>query len=73
MPKQSERFKWLAHEFDILAQSLENCPETEKRKQLLRRMKILIDEIDKQILFNLKRDTEDTPNLPQSTQVGLEP
>jgi hypothetical protein len=72
MPKQSERFLWLAHEFDTLAQSLENCPETEKRKQLLRRMKILIDEIDKQILFNLKRDTEETPNLPQRTQIGSE-
>lgn len=72
MPKQSERFLWLAHEFGTLVEGLEDCPNTEKRKQLLRRMKILIDEIDKQILFTLKRDNEDIPNLPQRTQIVSE-
>jgi hypothetical protein len=68
MHKQSERFLWLAHEFDTLVQNLEDCPSHEKRKQLLRRMKILIDEIDKLILFTMNRDTQETTNFPQSDQ-----
>ena len=52
--KQPERFRCLAHEFDVLVQSLRDCPSLEKRKQLLRRMKILIDEIDELIILNFE-------------------
>jgi hypothetical protein len=68
MPKQSDRFQWLAREFDALAESLEDCPNLEKRRQLLRRMRILIDEIDKLVIFTLKREKQETPISTQPSQ-----
>ena len=73
MSKTSDRFQWLAREFELLAENLENCPNLEKRKQLLRRMKILIDEIDTQILFIMKRDAQKTSSLPPLDQPAAKP
>jgi len=68
MSRQPDRFQWLAHEFDVLAQSLGDCPSLERRKQLLRRMKILIDEIDKLIIFTLNREKPENPITSPSSQ-----
>jgi len=53
---RQERFKWLADQFDALVLNLEVSADAKQRRQLLRRMKVLIDEIDDLILSSLKRD-----------------
>jgi hypothetical protein len=61
MPKSSERFQFLAHEFDSLVEKYNESPtpSLEERTKLLRRMKVLIVEIDMLILSSLKRDSQD--------------
>jgi len=72
MSNPSERLQSLAYEFDALAKSLGALPRLKERKQLLQRMKILIDEIDVLILSDLERDKQDAtarrpgPTNPQS-------
>jgi len=72
MSNPSERLQSLAYEFDALVKSLDAFPRLKERKQLLRRMKILIDEIDVLILSDLERDNQDAtgrcpgPSNPQS-------
>ena len=60
MPKHSDRFQWLSQQFEALAERLHDSPTVKERKQLLRRMKILIDEIDALILSTMKLDGKDT-------------
>ena len=59
MPRHSQGFHSLAHEFDELVQRLNESPNLKERTQSLRRMKILIDEIDGLIFSTLKRDKQD--------------
>jgi hypothetical protein len=66
MPK--DRFQWLAHEFDGLAKKMPVCANRKERRSLLRRMKILIDEIDALIFSTLKRDDQDSTVTPSSDQ-----
>jgi hypothetical protein len=66
MPKHSQRFQSLSQQFEALVESLNDSPSLKERKQLLRRMKILIDEIDGLILSTLKRDGEDASSSPRS-------
>jgi len=68
MPMAKERFQWMAHEFDALVKKANECPNTEERRSLLRRMKILIDEIDALILSTLKRDDQNSTLTPSSDQ-----
>jgi hypothetical protein len=67
-----ERFQWLAHEFDALVKKTNDCPNTEERRALLRRMKILIDEIDALIFSTIKRDDQDSTVTPSSDQSTVE-
>lgn len=60
MPKDSESFNRLTVQFKTLAESLKEVPNLKKRKQLLRRMKILIDEIDGLISSDLMQDAQDS-------------
>jgi len=46
MPKLGERFQWLAERFEEVANHLTRCQDTSHRKELLRKMKIIIDEVD---------------------------
>ena len=62
MTNPSERFRWLAHQFDALVDNLDECTSMEERKRVLKRMKILIDEIDEIILSTLKRDRAISPS-----------
>ena len=62
MPKDPESFHRLTVQFKTLLESLKGVPNLKKRKQLLRRMKILIDEIDGLISSDLKQDKQDTIN-----------
>jgi len=46
MPTVTERLKWLNGQLDALTNTLDNSVNTEERKEVLRRMKFLINEID---------------------------
>ena len=65
MTNPSERFRWLAHQFDALVENLDECSSMEERKRVLKRMEILIDEVDEIILSTLKRDRAISPS-PES-------
>jgi hypothetical protein len=72
MPTSSERFQVLGDQFDSLVKRLNDspAPSLEERTKLLRRMKVLIIEIDMVILSTLKRDEQEatsSPSLGQST------
>ncbi len=72
MSSPSERFRRLAHQFEALLESLNESPSSKKRKQLLRRMKILIDEIDGLDLSTLELDKEGTASSRQPGQPTTE-
>jgi hypothetical protein len=70
MPNPSERFQLLGHQFDSLVAKLNEFPSPtlEERTKLLRRMKVLIIEIDMLILSVLKRDSEGATSSPPPDQ-----
>jgi hypothetical protein len=68
MPEPPERIRLLAHEFDALVENLNECQSLKKRKQLLQRMKILIDEIDVLVLSTVRGDEQDTIVSPPPDQ-----
>ena len=68
MTNPSQRFRWLVHQFDALVENLDECASLEKRKRVLTRMKILIEEIDQIILSTLKRDRAISPS-PESREL----
>jgi hypothetical protein len=68
MPTMSERLQWLAQQFDSLIEKLTASPIREDRTQILRRMRVLIVEIDSLILSDLKRDKQETSGSPPSDQ-----
>jgi hypothetical protein len=70
MGSPSERFQWLAQQFDALVERLSECKSLEERKQLLRRMMILIHEIDALILSALTRDKQGTTAPPNQPTTG---
>ncbi len=45
-----DRFKRLAQQFDVLAENLQSCTAPPQRGELLKRMRIVIDEIDRLLL-----------------------
>jgi hypothetical protein len=47
------------NEFKALVKLTDECPSLQERKHLLRRMKVLIDEIDALISLTVKRDEQD--------------
>jgi hypothetical protein len=59
MPRPSERFEWLAEQLDTLLTVFNHTTDSQERRQLLRRMKVLIDEIDALIVFSSKREKQD--------------
>jgi hypothetical protein len=67
MGNPSERFPWLAHQFDALVENLDECASLEERKKVLTRMKVLIEEIDQIIFSTLRRDDAISPS-PESRE-----
>jgi hypothetical protein len=75
MARDPGRLDGLTRQFDALAGSLDKCPYMKKRKQSLRPMKVLLDEIDGLILSDLERDDQDTTSRcsrPTKPQLDLE-
>jgi hypothetical protein len=65
MPTPAARFHSLGREFDSLIDALKPANlSVKERTQLLRRMKVLIAEIDALISYDLPRDIQDATNSP---------
>lgn len=74
MPKDPGKFYTLTVQFQALLESLSKVPNLKRRKQLLRRMKMLIDEIDGLISSDSQRDDQDpTSNRPRPAEPQLGP
>lgn len=70
MPHPSDRFRLLAHQVESLVERLNDFPPPsfDERTKLLRRMKVLIVEIDMLIMSDLKRDGQDASSSPPPDQ-----
>ena len=64
MPNPTDRFQWLTQQWDALVERLHVAHDLEERRMLLRRMKVLITEIDMLIASTLKRDAQDITVSP---------
>jgi len=69
MSNVPQRFGWLAKQFEQLAHDLSACQDTEQRKQMLRKMKIVIDDADELIIkehsnLDSERDSTAASNPP---------
>jgi hypothetical protein len=72
MPESAERFEWLTQQLDALAERLHVASTLDERRLLLRRMKVLIVEIDMLILSALKRDSRDITDSRPPDQPTIE-
>jgi hypothetical protein len=58
----SDRLAKLARELDALVKDLAESPKLDERRRLLRRMKVLIVEMDMLILSTLREDAVSSPS-----------
>lgn len=72
MPRLSDNFQLLAHQFDLLVEMVNECKDPKERMHLLRHMKVILNEIDVLILSSLKRDMQDTIGSPSPEQPSVE-
>jgi hypothetical protein len=66
MSNVPQRFGWLAKQFEQLAHDLSACQDTEHRKQMLRKMRIVIDEADGLLMNEQLLDSERDSTAPSS-------
>ncbi len=65
----ADRFKRLAQQFDALAENLQSCTAPPQRGELLRRMRIVIGEIDQLLLQEHSHpDSEQDGTAPPTSQ-----
>ena len=67
---ETPRFEWLAEQFGALALSVGKAINPVQREHLLKRMRVLIDEVDNLILKEyllLNRDVRPSPAAPTQT------
>jgi hypothetical protein len=69
---ETPRFEWLAEQFGALALSLGKTTNSDQRKDLLKRMRVLIDEVDDLILeeYLLLNRARVGPSPAAPTQTG---
>ena len=56
MLKPSDKMGSLAHEFESLGARLKECRNPKERMVLLRKMRILIDTLDRMVLLEMKAE-----------------
>ena len=65
------RFQWLSQKFDGLVEKLNDTDDPEERKETLRRMRVLLDELDVVVSSSVKKDKNDTASsLTQQANPG---
>jgi hypothetical protein len=58
-PYRSERFKWLTEQIDAQVTILNNTTDSRERSHLLRRMKVLLNELDALHFSSSERSKQD--------------
>jgi len=56
MPKPSDEIESLAHEFESLGARLKECRNPQERMVLLRRMRLVVDTLDRTVLLEMKAE-----------------
>jgi len=64
----SPRIQWLADQIDLLATGLKNSETVNERVQMLRRMKVLIEELD-DLIFSFLGNETTTEDRGQTTEI----
>jgi hypothetical protein len=72
MPRPSERFEWLSEQFETLLTIFNNTEDSAVRTNCLRRMKVLIHEMESIDEFLSKRGKEDSTKSSQSQDAPSE-
>lgn len=67
MTHPTDRIRWLADQLDALVENLNGCVSLQERRVVLKRMKLLIEELDQIVLSHLKRDRSISPSPEQYT------
>jgi hypothetical protein len=65
MLRPSGRFEWLSAQFDTMLSIFNNTEDSRERARLLRRMKILIDEIEAFTVISPEREKQETTGSSQ--------
>ena len=60
-------FEWLAQQFESLRESFEMAGHSEERKKILRRMKIILDEVDDLVI----REKAESAERKKARNFGL--
>jgi hypothetical protein len=58
MPEDQKPFELLGHQFEELSRSMGECHEPELRRQLLRQMRVILDEITKMAMDSPQPGTQ---------------
>jgi hypothetical protein len=58
MPEVQKSFESLGHQFEELSRSVGECHDPERRRQLLRKMKVILDEITQLALDSPQLSTQ---------------
>jgi hypothetical protein len=71
MPDRQQRFQVLADRFEVLENNVSECQTPEQRRELLREMLVVIEELDQLVSNDLSRldskpDSTTTSNPPSS-------
>jgi hypothetical protein len=71
MPDSQKRFQVLADQFEVLENNVSECQNQEQRRELLREMLVVIEELDQLVSNDLSRldsklDSTPTSNPPLS-------
>ena len=58
MPEAQKPFESLGHQFEELSRSMGECHDPDRRRQLLRQMKVILDEITQLALDSPQLSTQ---------------
>ena len=64
MPRLTDRFQLLAHQFNLLVSMINDCEDLKERMHLFRQTRFILNEIDDLILSRLKQGDQDTSSSP---------
>jgi hypothetical protein len=66
MPEDQKPFELLGHQLEELSRSMGECHEPELRRQLLRQMRVILDEITKMAMDSQQLSTPPLDSSPDA-------
>jgi len=72
LPRFSDRFQLLAHQFNLLVGMIDECEDLKERMHLFRCTRHILSEIDDLILTTLKEGVQDASSSPPLEQPRAE-